>query len=58
MGLLTCAGTRMGLPLRRLPNLTVRESFVRDGYHGTSIFRLDVGRLAALLGQMAYRGEW
>ncbi len=61
MGLLTFDGVREGLPVLRIPNLTIREllySFLRDGYHETDIFRLDLGRLAGMLGQMAYRGEW
>lgn len=61
MGLLTFDGVRQGLPVLRIPNLTVREllySFLRDGYHDTDIFRLDLERLAELLGQMAYGGEW
>ncbi len=61
MGLLTFDGVREGLPVLRIPNLTIREllySFLRDGYHETDIFRLDLGRLAEMLGQMAYRGEW
>jgi len=61
MGLLTFDGVRQGLPVLRIPNLTVREllyGFLRDGYRDADIFRLDLGRLAGMLGQMAYRGEW
>lgn len=61
MGLLTFDGVRQGLPVLRIPNLTIREllyGFLRDGYHDTDIFRLDLGRLAEMLGQMAYSGEW
>ncbi|MGB9634025.1 MAG: AAA family ATPase, partial [Chloroflexaceae bacterium] len=61
MGLLTFDGVRQGLPVLRIPNLTVREllyGFLRDGYRDAAIFRLDPGRLAEMLGQMAYRGEW
>lgn len=61
MGLLTFDGVRQGLPVLRIPNLTVRElmyGFLRDGYRDADIFRLDPGRLAELLGRMAYSGEW
>ncbi|MCX7681161.1 MAG: AAA family ATPase, partial [Anaerolineae bacterium] len=61
MGLLTFDGVRQGLPILRIPNLTVREllyGFLRDGYRDADIFRLDLGRLAELLGRMAYSGEW
>ncbi len=61
MGLLTFDGIRDGLPVLRIPNLTIRElmyGFLRDGYYETNVFRVEPGRLAELLGQMAYRGEW
>jgi hypothetical protein len=60
-GLLSFAGEKTGRPLLRIPNLTVRDlmyGYIRAGLQDVDIFRIDLWRLANLLNDMAYRGEW
>jgi hypothetical protein len=61
MGLLTFDGIRDGLPVLRVPNLTIRElvyGYLREGYYETGVFRINVARFAQMMGRMAYHGEW
>jgi hypothetical protein len=61
LGLLTFDGVRRGLPVLRIPNLTVREllyGYLRDGFDDTDIFRLNLWQFGQLLSAMAYQGEW
>ena len=60
-GLLTFAGEKAGRPLLRVPNLTIKDlmyGYIREGFTDVDIFRLDIWKLANLLGDMAYKGEW
>ncbi len=60
-GLLSFAGEQGGLPLLRIPNLTVRDllyGFIRDGFRDVEIFRIDPWQLTNRLNAMAYQGEW
>jgi Predicted AAA-ATPase/PD-(D/E)XK nuclease superfamily len=60
-GLLTFAGEQGGLPLLRIPNLSIKDllyGFIRDGFRDVNIFRVDPWRLSNLLSDMAYLGEW
>lgn len=44
-----------------IPNRTVRDlmySFLREGYEDTGVFSPDLWRLAGLIRDMAYKGEW
>jgi hypothetical protein len=60
-GLLSFApasGTRTVL---QIPNLTVQKlmyGYLRDAYADVDIFRVDLWRLANMLGDMAYEGVW
>jgi len=60
-GLLSFApasGTRIVL---QIPNLTVQKlmyGYLRDAYADVDIFRVDLWRLANMLGDMAYDGVW
>jgi hypothetical protein len=61
LGLLTFGGVHQGLPVLRIPNLTVREllyGYLRDGFDDTDIFRLNLWQFGKLLSAMAYQGEW
>jgi hypothetical protein len=61
LGLLTFDGVCRGLPVLRIPNLTVREllyGYLRDGFDDTDVFRLNLWQFGKLLSAMAYQGEW
>lgn len=60
-GLVSIAGVQDGRPILRIPNLTVKElmyGYIRDSFQDVDVFRLDLWKLADLLGNMAYHGEW
>jgi Predicted AAA-ATPase/PD-(D/E)XK nuclease superfamily len=60
-GLLSFAPTSGTRTVLQIPNLTVQKlmyGYMRDAYADVDIFRVDLWRLANMLGDMAYDGEW
>ncbi|MEA3350845.1 MAG: AAA family ATPase [Chloroflexota bacterium] len=61
LGLLSFDGAERGVPILRIPNLTIKQlmyGYLRDGYRDVDVFRIDVWELSRLVGGMAYAGEW
>jgi hypothetical protein len=60
-GLLSFAPTSGTRTVLQIPNLTVQKlmyGYLRDAYADVDIFRVDLWRLANMLGDMAYDGVW
>ena len=60
-GLLTIQGTERGTAVLAIPNHTVREqmySYLTESLADTDVFRIDVYKLAQLIQNMAYDGDW
>ncbi|HHN94378.1 MAG TPA: hypothetical protein ENK17_06390 [Anaerolineae bacterium] len=60
-GLLSFDGLRDGVPVLRVPNLTVRRllyGYIREGLYDGGVFRVDLFRFGGLVREMAYRGAW
>ena len=60
-GLLSFDGVSQGLPVLRIPNLTVKKlmyGYLRDGFRDVDVFRVDLFHFSGLVSKMAYRGEW
>jgi len=61
LGLLCFDGASRGVPILRIPNLTIKTlmyGYLREGYRDVDVFRIDVWELSRLVGDMAYAGEW
>jgi hypothetical protein len=61
LGLVTLDGVSEGLPVLRIPNLTIRKlmyGYLRDAFRDVDVFRVDLWGFANLVGRMAYDGEW
>ena len=60
-GLLTYNGQRHGRSVLKIPNRTVWHliySYIRNAFQDVAVFRVDVWKLANLVGEMAYEGRW
>ena len=60
-GLLSFDGLRDGVPVLRVPNLTVRRllyGYIREGLYDGGVFRVDLFRFGGLVREMAYHGAW
>ncbi|MGE0083823.1 MAG: AAA family ATPase [Desulfococcaceae bacterium] len=60
-GLLSIRGRHEGIPLLRIPNLTVRNlmyGYIRDAFQDVDIFRINLLEFSRRVQKMAYRGEW
>ncbi|MDL1964972.1 MAG: ATP-binding protein [Deltaproteobacteria bacterium] len=60
-GLLSFAPTSGTRTVLQIPNLTVQKlmyGYLRDAYADVDIFRVDLWKLANMLGDMAYDGVW
>jgi len=60
-GLLSIESSQGQLFMLKIPNNTVRHlmySYIRDAFYDVNVFRVNIGALALLVHNMAYRGEW
>ncbi len=60
-GLLSFYGLSQGMPVLRIPNLTVKTllyGYLRDALRDVNAFRVDIYTFSNLMRRMAYLGEW